>query len=80
MSGHLLSSIIEVFCMYITNKIIWNMRYTLMKKEGFWSQESTVKSRLMMQCSDTHYIANCIIRSQDIYSRNMKDCKEESVL
>jgi len=56
------------------------MRYTLMKKEGFSSQESTVKSRLMMQCSDTHYIVNFITRSQVIYSRNMKDCKEESVL
>jgi len=56
------------------------MRYKLMKKEGFSSQDSTVKSRLMMQCSDTRYTVNFIIRLQDIYSRNMKDCKEESFL
>ena len=34
----------------------------------------------MLQCSDTRYIVNIIIRSQDIYSRNMEDCKEENVL
>jgi len=33
-----------------------------------------------MQCSDSHYTVKFIIRSQDIYSRNMKDCNEESVL
>jgi hypothetical protein len=64
----------------LQRKLFENMRYTLMKKEGFSPQESTVKSRLMMQCPDIHYIVNFIIRSQDTYIRNMKDCKEESVL
>jgi len=32
----------------LQRKLFENMRYTLMKKEGFSSQESTVKSRLMV--------------------------------
>ena len=51
-----------------------------MKKEGFSSKQSIVKSWPMMQCWATHYVVIFIIRSQDIYSRNMKDCNEESVL
>lgn len=73
------------FCAELTEctlqrKLFENMRYTLMKKEGFSPQERTVKSRLTVQCSDTHYIVNFIMRSQVIYSQNIKDCKEESVL
>ena len=51
-----------------------------MKKEGFSPPESTVKSRLMVQCSESHHTVNFIICSQVICIRNMKDCKEESVL
>jgi len=56
------------------------MRYTLLKKEGFSPQERIVKSRLTVQCSDTHYIVKFIMRSQVIYGQNMKESKEESIL
>lgn len=73
------------FCAELTEctlqrKLFEKMHYTLMKKEGFSPPESTVKSRLMVQCSDTHHTVNFIICSQVICIRNMKDCKEESVL
>jgi hypothetical protein len=63
----------------LQRKLFENMRYTLLKKAGFSLQYSRVKSWTLMHCWATHIVI-FIICLQDIYSRNMKDYKEESVL
>jgi len=80
MSGHLLSSIFEVFGVDITKKIIWKYALYIDEKGRLLIKRSTAKSRHMVQFWGRLYIVNCRNRSQDIYSGNMKDCKGKSVL
>jgi hypothetical protein len=65
-------TLLKWFACTLQRKVFENMRYTLMKKEGFSLQYSAVKNWPMMQRWATHYIEIFLIRLQDIYSRNLR--------